>query len=114
MNWMITVGVLALALPYLYLMLLVNLNRDDVKRTRKELFECRNFIRKMKFELNSVSIKASLTDIKLRNSEIEKLNEEMKSKYMIQFNDDGFVSVEDVESIKIPKGTVVRPVRREK
>jgi hypothetical protein len=44
MNWMIIV---ALTIPYFYLLLLVNLNQSDVKKMRKELFECRNLIRKM-------------------------------------------------------------------
>jgi hypothetical protein len=44
MGWMI---IAALAIPYFYLLLLVNLNQSDVKKMRKELFECKNLIRKL-------------------------------------------------------------------
>lgn len=80
MDWMISAGVLALALPYFYLLLLVNLNRDENKRLSKELFSIQCDLNMLEFKLNSVGIKASLIDIEFKSNEIEKINEEIEVK----------------------------------
>jgi hypothetical protein len=36
---MITAGVLLLALPYAYLLLINRMNKDDIRRLRQEVFE---------------------------------------------------------------------------
>jgi hypothetical protein len=76
MNWLI---IAALALPYFYLLLLVNLNRDDVKRIKKELVECQAKIMELENTLMSHTNRLNLKDIKCCNEYIRHLNDKMST-----------------------------------
>jgi hypothetical protein len=77
MNWMIIV---VLAIPYFYLLLLVNLNQGDVKKLRSELIKHRSELTKLENVLRNHSTGLDINNIRFRNDEIAKRIEEMRRK----------------------------------